>query len=168
MQTQAPTIPADFALDQLLGYRIQRLAGAIGALAEREAGEIAGVTLAEYRLMLALFTDGPSGVSALQRTLLLDKAWISRTLTQLTGKALAQADSDPLDARRVIFSLTPRGRRSARRLIARAIRRQKSLLAGFSAPEAQQFAGYLARVEDNASTAARAPAERSRGARAAR
>lgn len=141
--------PDAFDLGSLLGYRLQRLSASIGALAQQESMAVAGLTLPEYRVLVVLQSHGEGGVAGLQRAMLIDKAWISRTLASLSTKKFVSVKPDPNDARRTLFYLTSKGERAASDLIARAIERQKRILRDFSAKEVQQFLSYLERVQSN-------------------
>jgi DNA-binding MarR family transcriptional regulator len=138
-----------FDLGSLLGYRLLRLSTALGHLADREAQEAAGLTLPEYRVLVILYSHGPSGVSALQQALLIDKAWISRTLASLAVKKLVVSKPDVLDARRTVFTVTPEGAISAVALIDKALARQKRILRGFGRLEVEQLLDALGRVQSN-------------------
>jgi DNA-binding MarR family transcriptional regulator len=107
-----PAAP-DFDLGSLLGYRLLRLSTSVGNLADREAREVAGLTLPEYRVLAILHSRGPAGVVALQQAMLIDKAWISRTLTSLVAKRLVVSEPDAADARRTVYSATPEGQGAA-------------------------------------------------------
>lgn len=143
-------LPAgEFDLGELLGYRLLRLSTSVGNLAAREADEVAGLTLPEYRVLAVLHSRGPSGVVALQQAMLIDKAWISRTLSGLATKMLVVSDPDPDDARRTVFSVTAKGRRSAEALIERALERQQRILRGLAREEVKQLMSLLRRVQEN-------------------
>lgn len=149
----APDAPAQFELGSLLGYRLLRLSTAIGALAQRESQEVAGLSLAEYRVLVVLYTHGPCGVVALQHAMLIDKAWISRTLTSLSAAKFVASEPDPSDARRTLSRVTPKGRRAAEVLVDRASQRQQRVMAGFSDEEKKQLMDFLARIEANVEAA---------------
>jgi DNA-binding MarR family transcriptional regulator len=138
-----------FDLGSLLGYRLLRLSTALGHLADREAQEAAGLTLPEYRVLVILHSHGPSGVSALQQALLIDKAWISRTLASLVAKKLVVSNPDVVDARRTVFRVTPDGARSAVALIDKALARQKRILRGLARSEVDQLLDVLGRIQSN-------------------
>jgi DNA-binding MarR family transcriptional regulator len=121
----------------------------MAALAEREACEVAGVSLPEYRLLAMLYSEGGMGVGDLQRLTLLDKAWISRTVGSLTQKKLVHAEPDSHDARRVKFSLTARGRKVAGRLIETAAHRPERALECLAAAKVSQFLKWLAHIGRN-------------------
>ncbi len=138
-----------FDLTGLLGYRLVRLSAAIGQLADHDAGEVAGLTLPEYRVLVVLLVKGPLGVAGLQQAMLIDKAWISRTLAKLVEKGLAVSTPDHQDGRRNTIMLTAKGRRSATALMERARQRQARILRGFDDDEIADLLGLLSRVQRN-------------------
>ncbi len=136
-----------FDLGSLLGYHLQRLAGSLASLAQREVEELAGVTLPEYRILAILHSAGPAGVVALQQALFIDKAWISRTVAKLQERGLVSPSSDPADARRTLLRLTPNGERVAVLLTERSLQRQARVLKDLSPTEIQQFYALVARIQ---------------------
>jgi len=141
---------APFELTSLVGFVVYRLSATLGSLGERDAQEVAGLSLPEYRCMATLATKGSMGVIALCQAMMIDKAWVSRTLSRLQDKGLVASASDREDARRTVYGTTPKGRRLARRLIQRALQRQRAVLEGLSEAERRQLAALLARMQHNA------------------
>lgn len=133
----------------LLGYRLMRLSASVAQLADREAREATGLGLPEYRVLVVLLAKGPLGVAGLQQTVMIDKAWVSRTLARLVDRKLAVATPDEFDRRRTRFSLTAKGRRAARVLIERAGRRQERVLRGLDDEDRSSLLELLARVQKN-------------------
>lgn len=138
-----------FDITSLLGYHMSRLSVAIGQEADRDAVRIAGLGLAEYRVLVVLASTGPQGVAGLQEAMLIDKAWISRTLAKLVEKGLAVSAADENDARRTFFSLTSKGRRVAKELIERAKLRQELILRGITEHDRKLLVELLSRVQEN-------------------
>jgi len=145
--------PVDFELASLLGFVIFRLSSSLGGLAERDAQEVAGLTLPEYRCLVVLATRGDMGVTPLCQVMHIDKAWISRTLAKLAQAGLVGSIPDPADARRTIFSVTPRGRQTSQALIARAMDRQARMLEGFDGEDVERLLELLRRMQENADRA---------------
>jgi DNA-binding MarR family transcriptional regulator len=138
-----------FDITNLLGYRMSRLSAAIGQAADKDAGRLAGLGLPEYRVLVVLATSEPQGVAGLQEAMLIDKAWISRTLGKLVDKAMVVSTPDENDARRTLFSLTSKGRRAAKALIERATQRQELILRGISDVDRKTLIELLSRVQKN-------------------
>lgn len=138
-----------FELASLLGYRLVRLSSSIGAMAEREAQRVAGLSLPEYRVLTVLYSRGAMGVVALEKTMLIDRAWISRTLNKLTQKKLVVSQSDDVDGRRSQFFVTSQGEEAARTLIDSSLKRQKRIYDGLATEEVKMLESLLSRVQDN-------------------
>lgn len=141
--------PVDFELSSLLGFVIFRLSSNLGSLAERDAQAVAGLTLPEYRCLVVLATRGDMGVTPLCQVMHIDKAWISRTLSKLGQAGLVGSVPDPADARRTIFSATPRGRQIGQALITRAMERQARVLEGFDGEDVDRLLALLRRMQAN-------------------
>ena len=144
------TTTEGFDLTALLGFRVFRLSVALAALAEADSQRVAGLTVPEYRCVVALATRATLGVVELCQLTQIDRAWISRTLAKLVEKALVCTEPDPYDGRRVKAALTSHGVRVAQRLIAASLQRQTATLGGFSAEESARFFDLLDRVQQNA------------------
>ncbi len=159
-----PTPTLTFELDSLLGYRLQRLASTFAALTQRELEAAEAMTLPEYRVLVTLHSTGSAGVSALQRALMLDKAWISRTVARLVAKGLAHQVADIRDARRTVIGLTPAGVHTAARLLRRAKRRQARILSTLSAEEVSQLFALTSRIQARVDALHQREGKRSTGA----
>ena len=151
---------ASFELNRLFGFLLHRLSASFATLAAQDALELAGLSLAEYRTLTVLASQGGMGVVALCRAMLVDKAWVSRTLARLVEKGLVLSNATADDARRTTYAVTASGRTLARRLIKRSLERQARFLEGLSAAEVRQLMDLLGRLQDNtaALTAERAAA----------
>lgn len=147
--TEGASQATSFDLHSLLGYRLQRLSASIGRLGEIAAAEVARLTLPEFRVLVVLHNVGPCGVVALQNAMLIDKAWISRTLAALAVKGFVLSRIDPVDARRTMFRLTPKGKLAAEALIERAVDRQRTIFHGFTPSEIEELKRLLVKVEEN-------------------
>jgi DNA-binding MarR family transcriptional regulator len=137
------------SFDDMLGHRLTRLASAIEQLAEREAARAADLSLPESRVLIVLLAKGPLGVAGLQAVMKIDKAWISRTLTRLSGKGLVDSAADKTDARRTSYRLTAQGRRTASSLMKRANKREEQMLEGVEGKDRARLASMLERIEQN-------------------
>jgi DNA-binding MarR family transcriptional regulator len=145
----SPNDRPSFDITRLLGYRLARLSAAIGQAADRDAGTLAGLGLPEYRVMVVLASSEPQGVVGLQEAMLIDKAWISRTLGKLVDKGMVTSAGDDNDARRTLFSLTAKGRQAAKALIDQATQRQELILRGINDRDRQKLVELLSRVQEN-------------------
>lgn len=139
------------SIDEMIGHRLARLASAIEDLAEQDARRAAELSLPEYRVLTVLLAQGPLGVAGLQSVMQIDKAWISRTLSRLSDKGLADSAADDSDARRTSYRLTAQGRRTATALMKRATKREEQILGGVEGKDRAKLVSLLDRLQQNVS-----------------
>ena len=94
------------ALENMLNYRVQRLASKMALKTSREVLQGTGIHIAEWRLTCTLMENGPSNVTQISRQLVLDQGRTSRLLKAAEAKGLVKRNPDPRDGRASIFSLT--------------------------------------------------------------
>ncbi|MET0209322.1 MAG: MarR family winged helix-turn-helix transcriptional regulator [Burkholderiaceae bacterium] len=75
-----------------------------------------------------------------------DKAQVARLVRELTDRGLLAGTPAAHDQRRIELRLTPAGRQVERQAARRRRRIEAEMLAGFSATEQAQLAGYLERL----------------------
>lgn len=136
-------------LGELLGFRLSRLSGKFARLADRDAQQLAGLSLPEYRVLVLLDALKGAGVIALQDAMSIDKAWVSRTLGKLLARKLVRQQPDTTDGRRISYQVTDAGRQVADRLFRQAVIRHGKFYEGFSAEEQETLISLLDRVEAN-------------------
>lgn len=69
-----------------------------------------GLTFPQYLVMLELVDDAPQTVGALGSRLDMDTGTITPLLKRLNAAGLVTRTRDPVDERRVLVELTPKGR----------------------------------------------------------
>lgn len=94
------------ALENMLNYRVQRLALKMARKTSREVLKGTGLHIAEWRLICTLVEMGPSNVTQISRQMLLDQSRASRLLKAANAKGLVKRKPDPRDGRASIVSLT--------------------------------------------------------------
>jgi DNA-binding MarR family transcriptional regulator len=99
---------------------------------------------ARFRLLDAL-ESGARTVSELADATGVDQPRASRLVADAAERGLLRREVDPLDARRAVIELTPAGRTHLTDAHVARRKAVESALAGFSATETAQFAGYLDR-----------------------
>ena len=97
-------------LENLLNYRVQRLASQMALITAREVLHGTGIHIAEWRMICTLTQHGPSYVTQVSRQLVLDPGRTSRLMKASEAKGLVKRETDPKDGRASIFSLTPKSR----------------------------------------------------------
>jgi DNA-binding MarR family transcriptional regulator len=101
--------PALLALDAQFCFPVYAATNLI-ARAYRPLLEPLGLTYPQYLVMLVLWESEPVTVKALGERLLLDSGTLSPLLKRLEERRLVRKKADPEDARRVVVSLTAKGR----------------------------------------------------------
>src|SRR5690242_5678015 len=98
-------------VDDLLNYRLSRLLENSGAMITRLCEGRYGITRREWRLVALLAADGPMSPSQLAARAHLDRARVSRLITELRAKQLVRRVRVAEDARRARVMLTDAGQR---------------------------------------------------------
>lgn len=106
-----------------------------------------GLSDATRAPLLALYAaDAPMRQKELAQALLLDTSSLVRVLEQLRGMALLDWESDPTDRRAKCIALTPLGRKTASRILARSLEIERSILVDLSADELAGLRGALEKI----------------------
>lgn len=102
-----------------------------------------GLPLPQSRCLTAIGAFTPLSVGDLAAHANLDKAQASRAAGELVAKALVRKTPNPADARGVVLTLTPKGRRLHERTMAVVAARNAALMARLAPTEQQQFSRLL-------------------------
>lgn|GEM_PF-3759175 len=101
---------ASLGLEDLLNFRVQRLASKMTLLTTREVLAGTGVHIAEWRVICRLIENGPLKLTELSQMLGLDPGHTSRLLKAAETKGLVRRERDPSDGRASFFHPTPKSR----------------------------------------------------------
>ncbi|SKC38306.1 MarR family winged helix-turn-helix transcriptional regulator [Krasilnikoviella flava] len=118
-------------------------------LAAAFAGRGDGLRGYHYRLLAALEQWGPESQADLGRDTGIDRSDVTGALHELEAQGLVERETDPVNRRRKIVSITPAGRSTLRRLDAVLDEVQDDLLAPLSATQRRQYAAIMARLADS-------------------
>lgn len=147
MPKRAPRID----LDTFVSYRLAVLSAAWGAASGRFYRERFDLALREWRVLAVLSKvsdeDGEASASDLARLSGVEKAGVSRALAALARRRLVSSVVSRVDARRILVSLTEKGRVLIDRLAPEALARQGALVAIFSATERATFFALIEKLE---------------------
>lgn len=135
--TRAPTV--------LMTFAANRYTRAVSRIYQDRFG----IGAMDWRMLVMLTREPDSSVSHASRTIGIDKAAVSRSLTRLEKRGLARAEAPGPDGRRRLFRLTEAGRAMHDEMLALAMARNRELFKGFSEEDMTQFAGLLRRFLDN-------------------
>jgi DNA-binding MarR family transcriptional regulator len=121
--------------DLSLTYRLK----ALTKIADRLSGEMSrerlGVPYPEASIIGAVGTFGPQTVIDISRRTNLDKSQTSRTIEALLSKGILSRTASDKDARSVIISLTPDGKKIFKKIAPTIERRDRELYHSLSDPE---------------------------------
>ncbi len=139
-----------FDLEHFFPYRLSVLANtvtrALASLYEAEHD----LTIAEWRLLAILARFGPiSGNGVCERSA-MDKVRVSRAVGRAVSRGLVDRSIDTEDRRRLVLTLTPKGRAIHDRIAPLAREREAQILSALSDSEVEALMGALLRLQSSA------------------
>ena len=142
------TQPAD--IDELLLYRLHRLAGVPSRMVVRLCEGKFGITRREWRVLAVLAKSGGLQSSALALDAQLDRARTSRAVTGLVTKGLVSRVTATADRRQVRLSLTESGVALYESMFPHVDAINRAMLAALSEDEIVQLDETLVRLQATA------------------
>ncbi|WP_172196068.1 MarR family winged helix-turn-helix transcriptional regulator [Saccharibacillus qingshengii] len=138
-----PTTPESCILEklQLLNTRISTA-----------FSDCAGISTSRFRLLQELFAAEEIGQTALQKSLGIDGAAVTRHLKQLEANGFVTRRSSPEDNRITLVRLTEHGRAHIDGFLREKSLLTEKLMADFDAEERRLLANMLERMHRNAET----------------
>jgi len=143
--TPVPVFCRIGAPEESIGYLMRRVVTLVSGEIERRM-EPLGLTDAQWKPLLRLFSSGDSTVASLARGCHLDAGAMTRLLDRLEAKNLCRRIRSVEDRRVVNLELTEEGRQAARQIPDLIAEVQAVTAAGFSQAEFDQLKGYLNRM----------------------
>lgn len=137
-------------VDDLLNYRLSCLLASSGAMVTRLCEGRYGITRQEWRLIALLAAHGAMSPSELARRARLERARISRHVTELVDKGLLHRVTLAEDRRRAEVALAEAGRRLHDELFPQSARFNNEVLAALSPQELEVFDTALAKLTERA------------------
>jgi len=122
----------DFRLAAFLPYRLAVLSERISRRLSRIYETEAGLSMAEWRVMVHLSRCGAVSVREIHGCVNLDKPRVSRAVTRLEESGLVEKTGSPTDQRLLAISLSAAGRAMLDRILPPAITYESRLLATLS------------------------------------
>jgi len=135
-------------VDDLLNYRLSCLLASSGAMVTRLCEGRYGITRREWRLIALLAAHGAMSPSELAQRAQLERARISRHITELAAKKLVARVPVHEDRRRARVELTERGRRLYDELFPQSVRFNNEVLRALSPSELAAFDAALRRLTE--------------------
>lgn len=131
VRKSAATPNTNAPLEDLIQVRLGRIKEVINQLARFSIG-VRGLRSTDLRIMNLLFDSGTLSINELARRSRVDKAWVSRSVTQLLTKRWVSKENDPADARAQLIRLTPKSQDMLEKLRPIVQRNEKLLLQGIN------------------------------------
>ncbi len=130
----------------LLNYRLSCLLAGSGAMVTRLCEGRYGITRREWRLICILAVQGALSPSGLATQAQLERARVSRHITDLVAKKLVTRQGVSEDKRRALVELTARGRQLYEELFPQSVRLNKRVLQALTPGELAAFDVALTRL----------------------
>lgn len=139
-QTTQPntSIPQENCLEDIVAVRIVRMAEIIQRFSTHTIEERYGIRNTDMRILNVLENGKAMSVSDISRRTHVDKAWISRSLTQLEEKRLIKRTADKTDSRYTLIQLTKRGSNLLDKVRPQALANETLMLAGINGKKFKQ------------------------------
>ena len=133
-------------LDRSLTWRLHRLHKLTDLESQRTYAEQTGLSLGDGRCLAAIGAFSPLSVNDLADAAHLTKGQASRAAQWLVEQGLVLKAADAKDARGVVLTLTPKGRRLWAQTMAVIARRNEEIFGQLSEAEREQFGRTLDRL----------------------
>jgi DNA-binding MarR family transcriptional regulator len=137
---------APATLDDLLNYKLARLQALSSVPVVKLCEGRFGVTRREWRFIAVLAEKGPMSPTRLAAEAHLELARVSRVLTALAEKGLADRQAIAADRRRATVSLTPEGRALYAQIFPLVAEINAGVVGCLSREEARQLEDFLERL----------------------
>lgn len=135
-------------VQDLLNYRLSCLLAGSGAMVTRLCEGRYGITRREWRLICILAAQGAMSPSALAEQAHLERARVSRHITDLVAKKLVVRQGVPDDKRRALVKLNERGRKLYEELFPQSVRFNNMVLQALTSTELAAFDVALTRLTE--------------------
>ena len=140
-------------LDRYIPAYLTYLAGKISSGASAIYRPRFGVGITDWRIMALLAAEPWVSAGRVCDSTGLDKAAVSRSVSELEKMGIIDVRPDKSDKRRQIIALTRKGLSLHDRIVKLAIAREQKLLEGFSVSERKILLDYLIRLQSQVQSA---------------
>lgn len=132
--------------EELIGYRIRRLASLLAQHGKLMTRQSLGITQAEWRILMSLGVKGPSNPNVVAIEAGLERSHVTQATRSLRRRRLVSQRKDAADGRRVLLSLTRAGRKVLDRGIQASAPRREALAEALTADEQAVFDMAVAKL----------------------
>ncbi len=137
-------------IDDLLLYRLNRMAALAGGMVVRLCEGGHGITRREWGVIGQLHERGPLAPSSLAEQFQLDRARTSRLVTSLVDKGLVLREVPPGNRRQALLRLSPAGEAVYAQLMPQVQDINRRILSALSDTEMAQLDGFISRLRASA------------------
>jgi len=134
-------------LKNFLTFRFARVQAKLNAQGARLLKEVAGLSLAQWRIIAILGSDGETTSSELSRNAQIDKGLLSRKLKQLIAQKIVMSTPHKTDGRVLLLSLTDKGQKIFTDTLPHMQERQEKLRGLFSEQELSDINNAITKLE---------------------
>lgn len=132
-------------LDHHLGYWLRMVSNAVSQSFARKV-ESAGVTVAEWVFLRALYDAGHVAPTQLAERMVMTKGAISKLADRLVAKSLVQRHANPDDKRAHTLTLTQAGRKLVPRLAALADKNDTEFFGSLTSDDRRRLMQLLRKI----------------------
>lgn len=138
-----------------LPYRLLMLGKMLDRISTQHIRDLAGVTLAEWRVIVHLAVMGARSASEVSAAALVDRAEVSRAVRALEEKGFLVRSEHPRNRKSSLLSVTPEGRNIYERMLRQRRHFYGALMSDLAPDELAQLDALLLRVARRADTLVR-------------
>ena len=137
----------DFAINRFTPFRLSVLSNRMTRAVARVYMKRHRLSAPEWRTMAVLGLLGAMTANSVVEQTAMDKVRVSRTVTKLLRTGHITRRTDPLDRRRAILELTPKGMGVYRQIVPRALAVEEEILQDLSVAERAAFESAIGKLE---------------------
>jgi DNA-binding MarR family transcriptional regulator len=130
-------------LDNFLPFQLAVVANKVSQTIAKIFEEEFALHIPEWRILATLLYHSPVSSQVLVQRTAMDPARVSRAQTRLADLGLIDVQQDPDDKRRVLITLTQRGRKIISETLPRAIEAEQEIFGSLSNSERASLEGAL-------------------------
>lgn len=147
LPTNAEPLGLSLGLHRLLDFNILQLANRISTDFARLYATF-GVGIPEWRVLAVLGEQGPVTANQICHVTYMDRAIVSRAVSELVEKGYVSRQGDAKDRRRIILHLTQSGAMLCSRIVPAARARQEKLLSVLNSNEIDRLFDSLYTIRE--------------------
>lgn len=134
-------------LQQFLPYRCNNLAEQISVSLSKIYTDEFGISVAEWRILVALAAEKDLQAKQIVRRTSMDKVRVSRAVSSLTDKQLLKKRNCDTDSRAALLNLNAAGTRLYKRIAPQALAWEQSLIQPLSQTERKTLFQIIGKLE---------------------